>query len=104
MNTRMDQLFKALLTLTVILMFAAALISAQARANLDADAMATGGFAATVAVGVVLDEESLRRLESLPHVIDTVLALPIVVDLGTDELAVGSPGRGHRGIDDGPAQ
>lgn len=96
----MDHLFKALVTLAVILMFAAALISAQARANLEADAKATGGFAATNG----LDEESLQKLESLPHVIDTVLALPIVVDLGADDLAVDGAGRGNLGIGDRQGQ
>lgn len=104
MNSRMNHLFRALITLAVILMFAAALISAQAHANLEAKSLASGGFAATTGVSIVLDEESLRTLESLPHVIDAVLALPIVVDLGADDLPTDGASRHDSGIIDSQGQ
>ena len=81
MNIRFDQLTKGLLSLAVILMFTIALIADQARANLPEEAKAAPEFDLARHVSVVLDPESLRKIDSLPHVVDTILALPIEIEL-----------------------
>ena len=81
MNSRFDQLTKGLISLTVILMFAAALIADQARANLSAAVSAAPDASLATHLSIVLDKESLQKIESIPNVINTILALPIEIEL-----------------------
>ena len=77
MHSRIDQITKGLISLTVMLMFTVALVAGQARANLPQSVSSLG---ATETISS-FDTESLRRLESLPHLIELVLALPIDVEI-----------------------
>ena len=81
MNSRFEQLTKGLLSLAVILMFAAALIAGQARANLPAEVSAVPDSSLATRLSIIIDKESLQKIESLPHVVGTILALPIDVEL-----------------------
>ncbi len=80
MNSRIDQLTKGLLSLVLMIMFTAALIAGQSRANLTAEVSPTSDFALATRMSVILDSESLQMIRLLPHAIDTMLALPIDIE------------------------
>jgi len=86
MNSRFDQLAKGMLSLAVILMFTVALIAGQARATLPADAAPLPDFGNTTRTGIIIDQEPLRKIDSLPHIVDSILALPIDVEFSIHEL------------------
>lgn len=96
----MDQIYKGLLTLSVILMFAAALIAGQARGHVPADGAAGTGFAIDAEEGLLLDAGSLREFDTLPIEFDTALALPIVIELGREELSISGGAPLDRGFND----
>jgi hypothetical protein len=104
MNSRIDQITKGLISLAVMLMFTVALIAGQARANLQPDASAIDQIALGTRMSVILDAESLRTLESLSHLIDTVTALPIDIELSIDELSLHAGEADEAGSDDLPVQ
>ncbi len=104
MNSRIDQITKGLISLAVMLMFTVALIAGQARADLQADAPATDEIAVATEVSVILDAESLRKLESLLHTIDTVIALPIDIGFSIDDLALRTGNADKGGSDGLPVQ
>ena len=95
----MNQITKGIISLALILMFTFAFIAAQARANLPAEIAAAAEFGVANEMGIILDTESLERLESLPNVVDTILALPIDIALGNDELSLQSQTPEDRGSD-----
>ena len=80
MNSHIDQLTKGLLSLALIIMFTAALIAGQARANLAAEVSPGSDIALATRMSVILDSESLQKIRWLPHAIDTILALPIDIE------------------------
>lgn len=86
MNSRIDQITKGLISVAVMLMFTVALIAGQARANLQADASAIDEIAFGSEMSMILDAESLRKLESLSHLVDVLIALPIDIELSIHEL------------------
>ena len=81
MNSRFDEITKGLLSLAVILMFTVALIAGQARANLPAEVSRTPEFSLTTELNIILDAETLQKIEALPHVVDAILALPVEIDV-----------------------
>ena len=101
MNSRFDQLIKGLLSLAVILMFTAALIAGQANANLPVQAKATAEFGDPARTGIILNTEFLRKIESMPHLIDTILALLASIGFCIDEL---TPGSGDSGREVSPVR
>ncbi len=104
MNSRFDQLTKALLSLAVILMFTVALIAGQARANLPAEVSTTADFSLATRVSIILDTESLQKIDSLLHVVDTILALPIDMELSINELTLRTGNAENTELDDSSVQ
>ena len=90
MNSRFDQFTKGLLSLAVILMLTAALIAGQAHANLPVQAKATAEFGDAARTGIFLNTQILQYIDSMSHLIDTLLALPAGIEFCIDELAPGS--------------
>ncbi len=88
MDNRIDQITKGLISLTVMLMFTVAFVAGQARANLQADAWETEEIAPGYEMSVILGTESLRKLESLSQLVDSVVSLPIVIEFGMHELSI----------------
>ena len=80
MNSHIDQLTKGLLSLALIIMFTAALVAGQARANLTAEVSPGSDIALVTRMSVILDSESLQKIRWLPHAIDTILALPTDIE------------------------
>ncbi len=88
MDNRIDQITKGLISLTVMLMFTVAFVAGQARANLQADAWETEEITPGFETSVILGTESLRKLESLSHLVDSVISLPIVIEFSMGELSI----------------
>ena len=63
-----------------------ALITGQARANLHESASAAARLSTSTKASLILTRERLRELESLPQIIDTVLALPIFIEIRLQDL------------------
>ena len=104
MNSRIDQLTKGLLSLALIIMFTAALIAGQARANLAAEVSPTSDFALATRMSVILDSELLQKIHLLPHAIDTILALPIDIELRIYERSLRTGNAENAGSDDSSVQ
>jgi hypothetical protein len=104
MNSRFDQYAKGLIPLAVLLMFTIAFVAAQARANLPAEVSASSDFASATRMGIVLDQESLQYIHSLPYAVDTMLALPIDIELGIGELTLRPGNAEPAGSDDSSTQ
>ncbi|MDX1403512.1 MAG: hypothetical protein R3192_03190 [Woeseiaceae bacterium] len=82
----MNHIMKGLISLAVMLMFTVAFISGQARATLPS----SDGLLETdsVSTNAGFDRDSLRRLDSLTHLIDLILALPIDVEIRIGDLSI----------------
>ncbi len=104
MNSRFDHLTKGLLSLAVIIMFTVALIAGQARANLPAEVSTTAEFGLETRTSILLDAESLRKIRSLAYAVDTILALPIVIELGIHERSTQAGTADDAGSDDASVQ
>ena len=104
MNSRFDLHAKGLISLAVILMFTVALIAGQARANLPAEAAANSDFARVTQTRVALDTESLQRIAALPRVVDTILALPIDIELRINGLTLHTGATDDASPDDAQVQ
>ena len=81
MNSRFDEITKGLLSLTVILMFAVALIAGQARANFPAEDSSSPEFSLATELNILLDTETLQKIDALPQAFDTLIALPVEIDV-----------------------
>lgn len=81
-------------------MFAIALIAGQAHANLPAEASATADFGSSAGTGIILDAKSLRKIQSLPYVVDIFLALPIDIGTKIDDLTISAGTTEDAGSDD----
>jgi len=101
MNSRFDPLTKGLISLAVILMFAAALVADQARANLTDDASPAADFVEKSRTGIILNAEIFRAIDTLPAIVGTAFALPGELELCIDVLRPGTNGAGR---DDSPAE
>ena len=53
-------------------------------------------------MSIVLDSESLQKIDSLLDVVDTILALPIEIEMSIDELTLRSGAVEDSGADDSP--
>ena len=104
MNSHIDLLTKGLLSLALMIMFTAALIAGQVRANLTAEVSPTSDFALATRMSVILDSESLQKIRWLPHAIDTILALPIDIELGTYERSLRTGNAENAGSDGSSVQ
>ena len=104
MNSRFDLQTKGWISLAVILMFTVAFIAGQARANLHAEATPNSEFVHATEVSIALDTESLQKIEVLRHVVDTVFALPIDVELRINGLTLRTDGQDDAGAGDAPVQ
>jgi hypothetical protein len=104
MNSRFDQLTKGLLSMAVIIMFTVALVAGQARANLPAEVSSTADFGLATRMSVMLDSGSLQQIRMPPIAIDTILALPIDLELSIDERSLRMGNAENAGSDDASAK
>jgi hypothetical protein len=101
MNSRFDQITKGLLSLAVILMLTIALVAGQARANLPADAQAAPEPVETVREGLILSADTLHAIESMPHLVGSLVTLPFDLGMCIDAL---TPESANSGSGDTPVR
>ena len=104
MNSHIDQLTKGLLSLVLIIMFTAALVAGQARANLTAEVSPGSDIALATRMRVILDSESLQKILWLPRAIDTILALPTDIEPRIYERSLRTGNAENAGSDGSSAQ
>lgn len=75
--------------ISLLAVMTVALITGQARANLHASARAAVSLSETTKASLILTHAKLRELEALPQIVDTVLALPIQLDIRWDDSSNG---------------
>jgi hypothetical protein len=90
MKQQFIQLTSGWIPVSMLALFAIALIAGQARANLPNEIKAAPVPATTTSVSIVLNVDVLRKLEALPLVVDTLLALPSDLE-GTLNTGLTSP-------------
>jgi hypothetical protein len=85
MSKKFIQMTSGWIPVSVLLLFAAALIAGQARANLPADLKAVPAPMSAASMHIVVTGKLLKEnLDDLPNVLESMLKLPIEVDLGND--------------------
>ncbi|MGI9202814.1 MAG: hypothetical protein ACR2Q3_02320 [Woeseiaceae bacterium] len=83
MSKQFIQMTSGWIPIAVMVLLAAALIAGQARANLPYEHR-SAPVPAAVPVKIVLNTEMLKRLDALPAVVDSLLAMPINIELRID--------------------
>ena len=76
MKKQFIRLTSGWIPVSVLILFTVALVAGQARANLPNEIKAAPMLPTTTSITVVLTSDMLRKLESLPLVVDTLLELP----------------------------
>jgi hypothetical protein len=89
MNSRIEQLTKGLLSLAVILMFAAALVADQARAHLPEGTQQATEIAAKAPSGLLFEAATLQKISAIPTFLSSAFNLSSEIDLCTDLLNSG---------------
>ena len=80
MSKRFIEITSGWIPVSVLLLCAAALIAEQARANLPNETKAAPVPAASTSVSFILTRDALRQFESVPPIVDTILALPAEIE------------------------
>ena len=88
MNKHFIQVTNGLVPVAVLLLLVVALVAGQARANLPHHVTAVPTLSAQTSV--ILNAEMLRKIESLPQIVDTLLALPADIELTISSFTVPS--------------
>ena len=73
---------------SLLALLAAALVAGQSRARYHNVAMADASPVTGVHSTLILTRESLTKFESLPQVVDTMLSLPLTLEIGVDGVTV----------------
>lgn len=84
MQKQFIQLTSGWIPVSVLVLFTAALVAGQARANLPNEIKAAPVPAVTTSVRIILNADVLQKLEALPIVVDTLLALPSDLGVSVD--------------------
>ena len=81
MNKQFIQVTNGLIPVAVLALLSVAFIAGQARANLPGNATAAAIPVVTTGVSVLFSAEMLKKAESLPQVLEAILALPGEIEL-----------------------
>ena len=84
MQKQFIQLTSGWIPVSVLALFTAALVMGQAQANLPEEVKAAPVPAMTTSVSIILNTDVLQKLEALPVVVDTFLALPSELEVNVD--------------------
>jgi len=95
MQKQFIQLTSGWIPVSVLVLFTAALVMGQARANLSNEIKAVPVPAVTTSVSIVLNADILQKLEALPLAVDTLLALPSDLDVSINA-SINSPFDGDK--------
>lgn len=78
----------AIAGVALLALLAAALVVGQAKANFDSVATLVPDAAERQERALVLTKQSMKKIESIPRVVDAMLALPLIIEVGVDSLTV----------------
>ncbi len=95
MKKQFIQITSGWIPVSVLALFAVALIEGQARANLPDEIRAVPLPTVTTSVKVVLNADIVRKLEVLPLVVDSLLALPSDLEVSFDTRIISPIGNGE---------
>jgi len=84
MSKRFIEITSGWIPVSVLLLFTAALVTGQAQANLPDEAKSSSMPAAAASFNFVLNKDTLRNVEAVPLVIDSILALPSEFELSIE--------------------
>ena len=88
MSKATPNLADSIIGISMLAMFAVAIVAGQARATLDVDALAetpqTIQLSHQASASFTLPIQELRRLEALPVIVNTLLDLPIHIDINME--------------------
>ena len=82
------RIVNSVIGVTLLALLAAALVAGQARARYHYAAMADASPVTGAHSTLILTRESLTKFESLPQVVDTMLSLPLTLEIGVDGVTV----------------
>ncbi|GJL96043.1 MAG: hypothetical protein DHS20C05_24480 [Hyphococcus sp.] len=88
MNKQFIQVTNGLLPVTVLALLVIAFVAGQARANIPGKATAAASFATNG--NLTLSSDMLRKAESLPQVLETLMSLPTEFELNIRLLRKGT--------------
>ena len=92
MNKHFIQVTNGLVPVAVLLLLVVALVAGQVRANLPGQVTAAAVPTLSARTSVILNAEMLRKIESLPQIVDTILTLPADVEITIHSLMLPSAG------------
>ena len=72
----------------LLAVLAAALVVGQARTNVGTVATLVPDAAERQERALVLTKQSMKKIESIPRVVDAMLALPLIIEVGADGVTV----------------
>ncbi len=90
MNKHFIQVTNGLVPVAVLLLLVVALVAGQARANLPHQVTAAAVPTLSAHTTVILNAQMLRKIESLPQIVDTFLALPADIEVTISTLRLHS--------------
>ncbi len=90
MNKHFIQVTNGLVPVAVLLLLVVALVAGQARANLPQQVTAAAVPTLSAHTSVILNAEMRRKIEALPQIVDTLLALPAEIELTINTLTLPS--------------
>lgn len=76
MNKRISKIINSLVGLSVLAMFAVAIVAGQARANLQNNATLKADAQRSTHIHIILTLENVQNLDVIPVLVKTVLDLP----------------------------
>jgi hypothetical protein len=88
MNKHFIQVTNGLVPIVVLLLLVVALVAGQARANLPGQVTAAAIPSLSARTNIVLSTEMLKTIESLPQIVDTILALPASIEITINKLTL----------------
>lgn len=80
MNKHFIQVTNGLVPVVVLLLFVVALVAGQARANLPHQVTASAAPTLSADTKIILNAQMLRKIESLPQIVDSLLTLPADIE------------------------
>ena len=90
MNKHFIQVTNGLVPVVVLLLFVVALVAGQARANLPHQVTAAAVPTLSADAKVILNAQMLKKIESLPQIVDSLLTLPADIEVAIGTLALPS--------------
>jgi len=96
MNKHFIQVTNGLVPVAVLLLLVVALVAGQARANLPHQVTAGAVPTLSAQTSIILNAEMLRKIESLPQIVDTLLTMSADIELTINLLTLPSINNSER--------